>query len=539
MKKISNRELKSNQRIIELAQEFKKLGDYPNCNSLNGKFLGNKRQAFKHYTNGTKKNSSVWYPSDIEVAKSHGLPDDWMLIVDFELKSNQNIILLAQEFKKLGTYPHKYSLNGKFLSNKRQAFKHYTNGTKTKNGSTWYPSDIEVAKSHGLPDDWMLTTKSLDPAICEKESNQRIIELAQEFKKLGTYPNGNNTNGIFLNGKRQAFKHYTNGTKTKTTKSIWYPSDIEVAKSHGLPDDWMLTTKSLDPAICEKESNQRIIELAQEFKKLGRVYPSWSSPNGKFLSYKRQAFKHYTNGTKTKNTKNRWYPSDIQIAKDHGLPDDWMLTTDFEKESNQKTIELAQEFKKLGTYPDFNSLNTSFLNTRRQAFKHYTNGTKTKHKWYPSDIEVAKAHGLPDDWMLKQKLESSGERRTRFILEKFNIKPTPQYRHKLCVNKFCLPFDFYFNKYKLHYFVEYNGEQHYMPVYGKTQIAKEENFKKTQKNDLIKLNFCKKYNYPLLVIPYWIKDNFENLISEFLKTTHFDPTFAQPTISYISEIINQ
>ena len=357
----------------------------------------------------------------------------------------------------------------------------------------------------------------------EKESNQKIILLAQEFTKLGTYPKKYYPSGIFLKIKRQAFKHYTNGTKSKNK---WYPSDIEVAKAHGLPNDWMLLVDR------EKESNQRVILIAQEFTKL-ETYPCHNSPNGRYLQKRRQAFKHYTNGTKSKN---KWYPSDIEVAKAHGLPNDWMLITksydkvSLEKKSNQRVILIAQEFTKLGTYPDKYSLGGRCLNTKRQAFNSYTNGTKNNSLWYPSDIEVAKAHGLPDDWMLKQKLESSGERRTRFVLEKLNIKPTFQHRHKLCANKRCLPFDFYFNKDNSHYFIEYNGEQHYKLIYGKEQITKEQSFKKIKTNDLIKLNFCKKYNYPLLVIPYWIKDNFENLISEFLKTTQFDPTFAQPTI---------
>ena len=288
----------------------------------------------------------------------------------------------------------------------------------------------------------------------------------------------------------------------------------------------------------EIQSNQKIILLAQEFKKL-KNYPKKYSPSGRLLKIKRQAFKHYTNGTKSKN---KWYPSDVEVAKAHGLPDDWMLITksydivSLEKESNQRVILIAQEFTKLGTYPDKYSLGGRCLNTKRQAFNRYTNGTKNSSLWYPSDIEVAKAHGLPDDWMLKQKLESSGERRTRFILEKFNIKPITQYRHKLCANKRCLPFDFYFNKDNSHYFIEYNGEQHYKLIYGKEQITKEQSFKKIKKNDLIKLNFCKKNNYPLLVIPYWIKDDFENLISEFLKTTHFDPNFAQPIIPNLPEL---
>jgi hypothetical protein len=140
---------------------------------------------------------------------------------------------------------------------------------------------------------------------------------------------------------------------------------------------------------------------------------------------------------------------------------------------------------------------------------------------------------------IKGQSESLGEKQTRLILQYFNIKPIQQYRHELCINKRCLPFDFYVNKDNLHYFIEYNGGQHYRPVFGNSKKTKEEVFEYIKKNDLIKLNFCKKYNYPFLVIPYWIKD-FENLISEFLKTTQFDPIFAQPTmpIAHFASISN-
>ena len=510
---MNNKELKSNQRIIELAQEFKKLGNYPYRNSTNGSFLGTKRKVFKDYTNGTKNTNGKWYPSDIEVAKAHGLPDDWMITIDFEKESNQRVIELAQEFKKIGAYPSSRTKNGNFLNNRRKAFKDYTNSTKNT-GNIWYPSDIEVAKAHGLPDDWMLTIDR------EKESNKKVIELSLYFKKYGTYPNHKHKLGSFLVKKIQTHKRYINGKKTKNRES-WYPSDIEVAKAHGLPDDLF------EPSDREKESNKKVIELAQEFKKIG-AYPNRNNTIGNFLTHKRRAFKDYINGTKTKNIK--WYQSDAEVAKAHGLPDDWMITTDFEKESNQRVIKIALYFKKYGTYPYCLTALGQALQKKIIAFKYYTNGTKnTKTKWYPSDIEVAKAHGLPDDWYKKRSLISWGESRTKFILEKFNIKPTTQYRHKLCTNERCLPFDFYFNKDNLHYFIEYNGEQHYRPVFGQKNTTKEKVFEKTQTNDLIKLNFCKKYNYPLLIIPYWIKD-FEKLISEFIKTTQFDPTFAQPKI---------
>ena len=436
-----------------------------------------------------------------------------------EIQSNQKIILLAQEFKKLGAYPSSRTKNGIFLINRRKAFKNYTNSKKNTCGK-WYPSDIELAKAHGLPDDWMITTDR------EKESNKKIIELALYFKKHGNYPNHKHKLGSFLVKKIQTYKRYINGRKSKNRES-WYPSDIEVAKAHGLPDDLF------EPSDREKESNKKVIELAQEFKKNG-AYPNRNTTIGTFLTHKRLAFKHYKNGTK--NNGNKWYPSNIEVAKAHGLPEDWMLTTDFEKESNQRLIKIALYFKKYGTYPYCLTVLGQSLLKKITAFKHYKNGTKNNgSKWYPSDIEVAKAHGLPDDWYEKRSLISWGESRTRFILEKFNIKPTSQYRHKLCFNKLCLPFDFYFNKDNLHYFVEYNGEQHYRPVFGIKNTTKEQVFKKTQTNDLIKLNFCKKNNYPLLVIPYWIKD-FENLISEFLKTTNFDPNFAQPIIPNLPEL---
>ena len=678
---MKNKEIQSNQKIIEIAQEFKKLGAYPHKCSLNGIFLSNKKQAFKHYTNGTKaKNNRIWYPSDVEVAKAHGLPDDWMLITKLldpasrEKESNNNVIQVANYFEKYKSYPNCDAKLGSFIRTRRQAFKHYTNGTK--NSLTWYPSDLEVAKAYGLPDDWILPItyeiKSKNNVIKlakyfkkhksypnrntklgnflyirrklyanyiekkpnwiktvkltwhpsdievakahglpndwmksedrEKQSNNQIIKLAKYFKKHKSYPNRNTKLGNFLSYKIQAFKHSTNGTKSQHK---WYPSDLKVAKTHGLPDEWMMKNKIFNYNCREKQSNNQIIKLAKYFKK-HKSYPhKWiGSSIGNFLNYKRSAYKNYIDGTKSQY---KWYPSDIEVAKSHGLPDDWMqirnrekqsnnrtiklaqyftkngiypkqnsllgrfvslrkeafkeyikghakpkltwylsdaeiakayglpddwmLLVDREKESNQRTILLAQEFAKFNTYPSGKTKIGCFLRIKRLAYKDYINGTKKNTSlWYVSDIEVAKANGLPDDWMCFKKPKSSlGERKTNFVLEKLNIKSIQQYRHKLCANKLCLPFDFYFNKDNLHYFIEYNGEQHYRPVFGQKNITKEENFKKTQKNDLIKLNFCKKNNYPLLVIPYWIKD-FENLISEFLKTTQFDPTFAQPTI---------
>ena len=300
-----------------------------------------------------------------------------------ELASNQKVRELAYYLVKYGTYPDWNTALGFFLSKKRIAYQDFINNSKSR--YTWYPSDIAIAKENGLPDNWMERQSEL---ARELASNQKVIELAIIYKQLGKYPPAFKQ---FLNKKRRAYKAYVNGIQSNY---IWYPSDITVAQENGLPDNWMDSQIETVKSKNEQKSNNQVIELAKEFKKLGTgEYP----PEFKhFLSSKRSAYTQLINGTK--NLSFPWYPSDIAIAKENGLPDDWMLTTDFEKESNQKVKEFAIKYKELGFYPpEFNK----FLNRRRIAYQDYINGTeRERYAWYPSDIAIAKENGLPDDWML-------------------------------------------------------------------------------------------------------------------------------------------
>lgn len=78
-------------------------------------------------------------------------------------------------------------------------------------------------------------------------------------------------------------------------------------------------------------------------------------------------------------------------------------------------------------------------------------------------------------------------------------------------------FDFYLPDYNL--MIEYDGEQHYMPVnFGEnnTKLMKER-LKARQKNDQIKNNYCKENNINLLRIPYWEKQNIETIINNHLQ----------------------
>lgn len=81
------------------------------------------------------------------------------------------------------------------------------------------------------------------------------------------------------------------------------------------------------------------------------------------------------------------------------------------------------------------------------------------------------------------------------VKNKYNFKK--QFRIKECRNIRPLPFDFaVFKDEKLWLLIEYDGEQHFKPKFGT------ENLIKTQKNDILKNDFCRDNNINLIRIPY-------------------------------------
>jgi very-short-patch-repair endonuclease len=99
--------------------------------------------------------------------------------------------------------------------------------------------------------------------------------------------------------------------------------------------------------------------------------------------------------------------------------------------------------------------------------------------------------------------ESKGEKFVSNLLKKNNINFESQYKFTDCTNKvegkYCrkLPFDFYLPKNNV--CIEYDGAQHYIPVWG------EDDLKKVQNNDKIKNQYCKKNGIKLIRIPYTMK----------------------------------
>lgn len=106
---------------------------------------------------------------------------------------------------------------------------------------------------------------------------------------------------------------------------------------------------------------------------------------------------------------------------------------------------------------------------------------------------------------------SKGEKIIGKILNKNNIKYSWQHKFKRCKNKRKLPFDFKIKDKPI--VIEYNGRQHYEAVEyygGKKQL------KYRQKIDNIKREYCKKNDIKLIEIPYWEKDNIEEILSQEL-----------------------
>ena len=113
--------------------------------------------------------------------------------------------------------------------------------------------------------------------------------------------------------------------------------------------------------------------------------------------------------------------------------------------------------------------------------------------------------------------KSSTEQKIGEILQQYKINYIPQYSFVGCRDQRVLPFDYYLNDYNI--LIEYDGEQHYHPVNfgGISDAEANENFMITQRHDLIKTQYCDKNNIPLIRIPYWEKNNLENVLICSLK----------------------
>lgn len=100
--------------------------------------------------------------------------------------------------------------------------------------------------------------------------------------------------------------------------------------------------------------------------------------------------------------------------------------------------------------------------------------------------------------------KSRGEKIISDILYKYDIYYIPQYKFDDCRFKHVLTFDFYLPEYNM--CIEFDGEFHYKPIMGVDEFAK------GYVRDDIKNAYCNENNISLIRIPYWEKENLEQIL---------------------------
>ena len=313
----------------------------------------------------------------------------------------------------------------------------------------------------------------------------------------------------------------------------------------------------------ELMSNKQVKELAIKYKQLGTgQYPPEYSH---FLQKKRSAYRDFLKGIKSNY---KWYPSDIQVARENGLPDNWMdsqieiIKSKNEQKSNDRFKDIAIYYGRNGSGPSSSDSNEKIAylggwhnKKKNEKINPYE---ESDNKTWADMVELSKSpnwidpvteepflyKNLPDNWrdIEPRGIKSGGEELVANILKELEIKNETQHRDKACKNKRCLPFDFSITHNRKKYLLEYHGKQHYYPSYfgsieGMTDqvIAKDalNAFKYIQGNDRIKYEYCERENLPFLVIPYWLyksSDIIKSKIIEFLKTNQFNENFANPVV---------
>ena len=106
---------------------------------------------------------------------------------------------------------------------------------------------------------------------------------------------------------------------------------------------------------------------------------------------------------------------------------------------------------------------------------------------------------------------SYGEYLIASCLDRHRISYNRQHPFHDCCDKRPLPFDFYLPNYNLA--IEFDGLQHMKPIYG------EDAFKTTKLHDAMKNNYCRWNDIDLLRIPYWERDNIEQILIDYLHLT--------------------
>lgn len=106
------------------------------------------------------------------------------------------------------------------------------------------------------------------------------------------------------------------------------------------------------------------------------------------------------------------------------------------------------------------------------------------------------------------KKKTRGERTIENYFVASDIKYEYQKKFVDCKDRRSLPFDFYLPSRNI--CVEFDGRQHFEPVFG------QDSFEKTQLHDQIKNDYCEHNDIKLIRIPYWEGHNIEKILTKEL-----------------------
>lgn len=170
--------------------------------------------------------------------------------------------------------------------------------------------------------------------------------------------------------------------------------------------------------------------------------------------------------------------------------------------------EFIEESNKIHNFK-YDYSNTKYINNKKKVEIF----CKIHGSFFQIPSNHLKGYGCP-----KCKI-SKGENRIINFLEKNKINYIFEYKYKDCINpktKRKLSFDFYLPNHNI--CIEYDGQQHYMPVsFSGTKENLEDKFKENIFRDGIKNNYCIDNNIKLIRIGYEDYDNIENILENNFK----------------------
>lgn len=105
---------------------------------------------------------------------------------------------------------------------------------------------------------------------------------------------------------------------------------------------------------------------------------------------------------------------------------------------------------------------------------------------------------------------SRGEQLIQKHLEKNDMKFVQQKKFDMCKDSNALPFDFYVED---KFLIEFDGKQHFESI---EFFGGNDKFIKCQQHDIIKTNYCRKNNIPLLRIAYLDMADIPNIIDAYI-----------------------